>query len=121
MTALPNTVQNSTLLNSPLQPLSVSSKHELQCFNICKPCTDPMISRYFLDETKDLRFRRNAVKAILGPMLRQVPQGHVLAFYESHITTIMDILKAEVASHQLDIPLDTIEEKTCCYNILFFT
>ncbi|CAO3672189.1 unnamed protein product [Umbelopsis ramanniana] len=80
--------------------------------------------QYFLDKTKDLRFRKNAVKAILGPMLRQVPQGHVIAFYESHVTTIMDILKAEVASHQLDIPLDTIEEKTCCYNLMqisFFT
>ncbi|GAB5585937.1 hypothetical protein Unana1_00837 [Umbelopsis nana] len=74
--------------------------------------TSSVCFQFFQDISKDLRFRKNAIQAILGPMLMLVPQGHVISFYQANITTIMSTLKSEIRSNPSDeISLGSIEEK----------
>jgi DNA-dependent protein kinase catalytic subunit len=52
-------------------------------------------------------------------MLMLVPVSHVIAYYQANITVIMGILKSTAPSYmQADLPLDFIEEKSCCFRLM---
>lgn len=102
-----------------LRPLCVSSKCLLGNYTLRKSLALTLPFRFFQDISKDLRFRKNAIQAILGPMLMLVPQGHVISFYQANITTIMSTLKSEIRSNPSDeISLGSIEEKSCCFYLM---